>query len=93
VGYIRLCHCGRPLPCAAHPGTPLGFLSPLARHGSLEEDESMGEAERRKPLQGMRRDGRLVVHHIVRPQDGGTDETSNLMTLCRPCHGNAHLKR
>jgi HNH endonuclease len=35
----------------------------------------------------------LVCHHIVRPQDGGTDESSNLTTLCRRCHGNAHLKR
>jgi hypothetical protein len=36
---------------------------------------------------------RLVVHHIVRPQHGGTDETSNLVTLCRSCHGLAHAKR
>ena len=35
----------------------------------------------------------LICHHIVRPQDGGTDESSNLTTLCRRCHGNAHLKR
>ena len=35
----------------------------------------------------------LVCHHIVRPQHGGTDDSSNLKTLCRRCHGNAHLKR
>ena len=34
--------------------------------------------------------GILQVHHIVSKQHGGTDELSNLRTLCTECHGNAH---
>jgi 5-methylcytosine-specific restriction endonuclease McrA len=36
------------------------------------------------------REGRLVVHHLVRPQDGGTDVSENLVTLCTACHGRQH---
>jgi 5-methylcytosine-specific restriction endonuclease McrA len=91
---IRLCHCGRPLPCAEH--------TRVRRSGSSRP--SLDTAAWRKTRAWVRqRDGNrctecgettgLVVHHLVRPQDGGTDETSNLTTLCRICHGNAHLAR
>jgi hypothetical protein len=32
----------------------------------------------------------LEVHHIVYRSRGGTDEDSNLITLCRGCHVKAH---
>jgi HNH endonuclease len=33
---------------------------------------------------------KLSVHHLVRPQDGGRDELSNLATLCDHCHRLTH---
>lgn len=32
----------------------------------------------------------LEVHHIVPLGDGGTNDLSNLITLCRLCHAKAH---
>lgn len=32
----------------------------------------------------------LVVHHIKEQCNGGTNEDSNLMLLCRNCHGEIH---
>jgi hypothetical protein len=32
----------------------------------------------------------LHGHHIVAQQDGGTDDSSNLITLCAFCHGEWH---
>ena len=31
------------------------------------------------------------VHHIVPLADGGTNEESNLMSLCKACHSRIHL--
>lgn len=33
------------------------------------------------------------VHHIVPVREGGTDEESNLMSLCRSCHNLIHAER
>jgi hypothetical protein len=33
---------------------------------------------------------KLSVHHLVRPQDGGRDELSNLAVLCDRCHRLTH---
>lgn len=33
---------------------------------------------------------RLDVHHIVFRKDGGSDNESNLVTLCKSCHDNLH---
>ncbi|MCL6611200.1 MAG: HNH endonuclease [Peptococcaceae bacterium] len=32
----------------------------------------------------------LEIHHIIFRSQGGTDEISNLVTLCRRCHQRAH---
>lgn len=32
----------------------------------------------------------LEVHHIIPKSKGGTDEPSNLITLCQRCHGKKH---
>jgi 5-methylcytosine-specific restriction protein A len=41
--------------------------------------------------------GRFVpveeVHHIVPISEGGTNDESNLMSLCRSCHEKIHEKR
>ena len=39
---------------------------------------------------GRRKDGKLEVHHIVFRSKGGSDEESNLITLCHTCHKGVH---
>ncbi len=36
------------------------------------------------------KDCRLEVHHMVFRSQGGSDEESNLVTLCKPCHDGLH---
>ena len=40
--------------------------------------------------QGKSRDRRLEVHHIVFRSEQGSDEESNLLTLCKICHDGLH---
>lgn len=44
-----------------------------------------------------KRNGKLVigeqVHHIIPLKEGGSNEWSNLMTLCRCCHSRLHAER
>lgn len=39
---------------------------------------------------GKHRDSKLEVHHIVFRSQGGSDEESNLITLCHTCHKDLH---
>lgn len=39
---------------------------------------------------GKHRDSKLEVHHIVFRSQGGSDEESNLITLCHTCHSLLH---
>ena len=39
---------------------------------------------------GKHKDSKLEVHHIVFRSNGGSDEESNLVTLCHTCHTNLH---
>lgn len=39
---------------------------------------------------GRHKDGKLEVHHIIFRSQGGSDEESNLVTLCHTCHQNLH---
>lgn len=39
---------------------------------------------------GKRKDSKLEVHHIIFRSEGGSDEESNLITLCHTCHENLH---
>ncbi|EKE06200.1 MAG: hypothetical protein ACD_19C00051G0002 [uncultured bacterium] len=39
---------------------------------------------------GKSKDSKLEVHHIVFRRDGGSDEASNLITLCKTHHDNLH---
>lgn len=39
---------------------------------------------------GRRKDSKLEVHHIVFRSKGGSDEESNLITLCHTCHKGVH---
>ena len=39
---------------------------------------------------GKHKDSKLEVHHIIFRSQGGSDEESNLITLCNTCHTNLH---
>ena len=39
---------------------------------------------------GKHKDSKLEVHHIIFRSQGGSDEESNLITLCNSCHTNLH---
>ena len=39
---------------------------------------------------GKHKDSKLEVHHIIFKSQGGSDEESNLITLCHTCHKNLH---
>lgn len=39
---------------------------------------------------GKSKDSRLEVHHIIFRSQGGSDEESNLLTLCKTCHDGLH---
>jgi len=40
--------------------------------------------------QGQSKDRRLEVHHLVFRSEQGSDEASNLLTLCKTCHDGLH---
>ena len=39
---------------------------------------------------GKTKDSKLEVHHIIFRRNGGSDEESNLITLCKTCHDKLH---
>lgn len=39
---------------------------------------------------GKSKDRKLEVHHIIFRRNGGSDEESNLLTLCKTCHDKLH---
>ena len=39
---------------------------------------------------GKHKDSKLEVHHIIFRSQGGSDEESNLITLCHTCHNDLH---
>lgn len=41
---------------------------------------------------GKHKDSKLEVHHIVYRSNGGSNEESNLITLCHTCHQNVHKR-
>lgn len=42
---------------------------------------------------GKHKDSKLEVHHIIFRSQGGSDEESNLITLCHTCHKNLHNEK
>src|SRR5260370_27230812 len=43
-----------------------------------------------KQCKGKSKDRRLEVHHLVFRSEQGSDEASNLLTLCKTCHDGLH---
>jgi 5-methylcytosine-specific restriction endonuclease McrA len=85
---IRLCHCGRPKPCAAHPPKPKPAMAERrkafwlrARAATLQRD---GHTCQR--CGATMRTARLHVHHVVPRSQGGITALENLLTLCERCH-------
>lgn len=39
---------------------------------------------------GKSKDSKLEVHHIIFRSQGGSEESKNLITLCKTCHGKLH---
>jgi hypothetical protein len=57
------------------------------RHQILERDNRSCQRCGRTP----NKDGvRLQIHHKILVKDGGTNEPSNLLTLCSDCHAGVH---
>jgi len=48
------------------------------------------DAYRCQHCKGKSKDNRLEVHHIIFRSMGGSDEESNLLTLCKTCHDALH---
>ena len=42
---------------------------------------------------GKKKDNRLHVHHIIYRSNGGSDDESNLITLCKICHNDVHSNK
>ena len=42
---------------------------------------------------GKSKDNKLEVHHIIFRRNGGSDEESNLITLCKDCHDKLHKEK
>ena len=43
-----------------------------------------------KCCNGKHKDSKLEIHHIVYRSNGGSDDESNLITVCHTCHKNIH---
>lgn len=42
---------------------------------------------------GKSKDSKLEVHHIIFRKNGGSDDSDNLITLCKTCHDKLHAKK
>lgn len=59
---------------------------------SAEWRQARAEQLRREPYCRHCGADATEVHHIIRRANGGTDEPSNLMSLCRRCHSSITSK-
>ena len=77
------------------------LASPVYRHWGYQKGTNYGFHNTRAYVlardrytcqccKGRNKDTRLEVHHIVFRSDGGSDDESNLITLCSRCHKDLH---
>ena len=77
------------------------LANPKIRHWGYQRGANYGFANTRAMVldrddhtcqlcKGKHKDSKLEVHHIVFREDGGSDEHTNLITLCHTCHYALH---
>ena len=77
------------------------LANPKVRHWGYQKGSNYGFENTRAMVlnrdnytcqycKGKHKDSRLEVHHIVFRSQGGSDEASNLITLCHTCHKALH---
>ena len=75
------------------------LINEKVKHWGYQKGFNYGFSSRREAV--LNRDGykcqrcgkkncRLEVHHIIYRSKGGSDDESNLITLCKECHDNVH---
>lgn len=78
-----------------------GLANPEIRHWGYQKGPNYGFENTKAMIlnrdnytcqccKGRRRDSKLEVHHIIFRSQGGSDEESNLITLCHTCHKALH---
>lgn len=78
-----------------------GLANPKVRHWGYQKGTNYGFENTKAMIlnrdnytcqccKGKHKDSKLEVHHIVFRSQGGSDEESNLITLCHTCHKNLH---
>lgn len=63
-------------------------IDPDLREQVLEQDEN--KCQRCGKTVGGKHDATSHVHHIIPKSKGGSDDLTNLITLCHPCHEDIH---
>ena len=77
------------------------LANPKARHWGYQKGTNYGFENTKAMVlnrdnytcqycKGKHKDSKLEVHHIIFRSQGGSDEESNLITLCHTCHKNLH---
>ena len=78
-----------------------GLADPKVRHWGYQKGPNYGFENTKAMVlnrdnytcqccKGKHKDSKLEVHHIVFRSQGGSDEESNLVTLCHTCHKDLH---
>ena len=78
-----------------------GLSDPKVRHWGYQKGPNYGFENTKAMVlnrdnytcqycKGKHKDSKLEVHHIVFRSQGGSDEESNLITLCHTCHKDLH---
>lgn len=81
--FMRAYHLGL-ISCVERVGRPVDDVwKPLAHAIRVEDRHCMACGTRSE---------KLDVHHIIPLQHGGSNEPANLVSLCRSCHREQHVK-
>lgn len=81
--------------CDAHKGRQSDYYTTLHSRYCTKEWQRVRREKLRKTgyCEVCKSDKRLVVHHVLPVDMGGTDTIENLQTLCRDCHEKVHHRK